>query len=81
MDQDWSFAESRFREAITAVEHSLTRPFMLLRPKMILEGNQWCALYGDFPTGVAGFGDTPDAASWDFDKKWHHEKAGKHTGG
>lgn len=54
------------------------RPFMLLRPRMFPDGNQWCALYGDnLQEGVAGFGDTPEQASIQFDVQWRNEKAGK----
>lgn len=57
------------------VEAERLRPFMLLRPQMFLDGNQWCALYGEnLQHGVAGFGDTPDAASKDFDRQWKGEK-------
>jgi hypothetical protein len=49
----------------------LTRPFMILMPKIFMDGNKWCALYGEnIQDGVAGFGDTPEMASKDFDKSW-----------
>lgn len=49
----------------------LRRPFMMLKPKIFIEGNKWCALYGEnLQDGVAGFGDSPELASWDFDKAW-----------
>lgn len=55
---------------IAAAEHA--RPFMTLRPKMSIDGDQWCALYGDnLQDGVAGFGDSPELAARDFDKQWH----------
>ncbi len=44
------------------------RPSILLRPKIFIDGNQWCALYGEnLQDGVAGFGDSPETAFWDFD--------------
>lgn len=53
------------------VEEQRLRPFMLLRPRMVLDGNMWCALYGDnLQDGVAGFGDTPEKAAEAFDKAW-----------
>lgn len=56
-------------------EQELVRPFFLLRPKVFPDGNQWCVLYGDnLQEGVAGFGDTPHAASHDFDTKWYNQK-------
>jgi len=47
------------------------RPFIQLRPRIFIDGNQWCALYGEnLQDGVAGFGDSPEAAAWAFDKAW-----------
>lgn len=49
----------------------LRRPSLVLRPALSIDGNQWCALHGkNLQEGVAGFGDSPDAAYWDFDRKW-----------
>lgn len=57
----------RWMEA--ASEHD--RPSVLLRPSLCIEGNQWCALYGeDLQAGVAGFGDSPALAFADFDRNW-----------
>ncbi len=54
----------------------MKRPFMLLRPKLYVDGNQWCALYGDnLQDGVAGFGDTPDKAAQNFDLNWLNQRA------
>ena len=48
-----------------------TRPSVLFRPALTIDGNMYCALYGaDLMDGVAGFGDTADAAMRDFDKNW-----------
>jgi len=49
----------------------VARPSMRLRPRLSIDGNQWCALYGEnLQDGVAGFGDSPAAAYVDFDKAW-----------
>lgn len=54
-----------------SVERERLRPFMLLRPKMFQDVNQWCALYGDnLQAGVCAFGDTPHKASVQFDIEW-----------
>ena len=54
----------------------LARVSMVLRPRLSIDGNQWCALYGeDLQNGVAGFGDSPDAAMRAFDKAWHEKLA------
>lgn len=49
-------------------------PSAIYRPKIYIDGNQWCALYGeDLQAGVAGFGDSPSLAMANFDKKWHEK--------
>lgn len=64
-------------QEICAVSYELMRPFVLLKPALSSDGNQWGALYGEnIQVGVAGFGDTPDAASRDFDKNWGTKKCG-----
>ena len=59
-------------ENIRAVASSYEAPSVLFRPKLFIDGNQWCALYGDnLQDGVAGFGKSPADAMWDFDKNWN----------
>jgi hypothetical protein len=66
----------RLHELVGIIENALTRPSAVYRPSLSIDGNKWCALYGeDLMHGVCGFGDTPDAAMWDFDKAWN-EKIG-----
>ena len=56
------------------VRREQTRPFVLLRPRLSAEGTKWMALYGrDLGSGVAGFGDTPDAAARAFDQAFLEE--------
>ena len=44
---------------------------MVLQPKLFIEGDEWCALYGEnIQDGVAGFGRSPDEAYWAFDVAW-----------
>jgi hypothetical protein len=46
-------------------------PHVLMRPRLFVDGNQYCALYGDdLVDGCAGFGDTPAAAMDAFDRAW-----------
>lgn len=57
------------------------RPFMLLKPRIFPDGNQWCALYGEnLQDGVCAFGDTPDSASKQFDIEWLNAKCGVNRG-
>ncbi len=49
----------------------LDRPSFTLRPKLSRDGDKWCALYGDdLQNRVAGFGDSPASAYYDFDRAW-----------
>lgn len=71
---DISLAKSLATQAISNIEYDLHRPSVLYRPKLMLEGNQWMALYGDdFRTGFAAFGDSPALAMEAFDKAWHEK--------
>lgn len=46
-------------------------PCVLYRPSLSIDGNKWCALYGDnLQDGVAGFGDSPELAMMAFNKAW-----------
>jgi hypothetical protein len=52
-----------------ASEH--TRPCVLFKPRLFIDGDKWCALYGaNLQEGVAGFGDTPELAMKAFDTAW-----------
>ena len=54
---------------ISAAEYS--RPSVVWKPKLFVDGNQWCALFGEnLQDGVAGFGDSPANAMLDFDNAW-----------
>lgn len=49
----------------------IAEPFTRLRPKIFIDGNKWCALYGDnLQDGVAGFGDSPAEAEQEFNAAW-----------
>lgn len=62
-----------FQQMVSAYEE----PSAVYRPKVFLDGDQWCALYGDnLQDGVAGFGDTPHLATQDFNARWYGN--GKH---
>ncbi|MCM5682929.1 hypothetical protein M8A51_25685 [Schlegelella sp. S2-27] len=57
--------------AIQSAAAQQERPSVLYRPAMSIDGNQWCALYGDnLQDGVAGFGASPSDAMHDFDRAW-----------
>ena len=55
----------------TAVESSELNLVALLRPRVFIDGNKWCVLYGEnLQDGVAGFGDSPIEAVYAFNKAW-----------
>jgi len=59
------------QQTIGSLEQWYMAPSAIYRPAISIDGNQWCALYGDdLQCGVAGFGDTPELAMADFDKNW-----------
>lgn len=59
-------------QTLSAIEDEQTRPCVLLRPKVYIDGNQWCALYGpNLMEGIAGFGNSPSDAMHAFDKEYH----------
>jgi len=48
------------------------RPCVIWRPRLFIDGNRWCAFYGEnLQYRVAGFGDSPANAMLDFDKAWN----------
>ena len=57
----------------TAEENAVhaDRPSTRYAPRLSIDGNQWCALYGkNLVEGVAGFGASPAEAFTDFDAAW-----------
>lgn len=51
-----------------------TDPHVIHGARIMMDGNQWCCILGDLPTGVAGFGDTPEKACAEFDRVWREGK-------
>ena len=73
---DASFAIDCIQREFTSAAYEQQRPSVLFRPSIYIDGNQWCALYGDnLQDGVAGFGDSPALAMADFDKNWNAKLA------
>lgn len=54
------------------ISDAMTTPSVLWRPRLFIDGNQWCALYGDdLQSGVSGFGPSPAQAMAAFDAEWY----------
>lgn len=78
---DWSYQREHFQAATWEVANQWTRPAVLYRPRVYIDGDKWCALYGkNLQDGVAGFGDSPALALEDFDRQWT-TKLSPHTKG
>lgn len=68
MDYETLIQQSKHNAAIEAEEMNLVA---LLHPRVFIDGNRWCVLYGDnVMDGVAGFGESPLNAVYDFNKAW-----------
>ena len=47
------------------------KPSRQFKPRIFMDGDKWCVLYGDnLQEGVAGFGDSPAEAMAVFDTAW-----------
>lgn len=66
-----SYAIQTLQQEYSITAYEARRPSVLFRPSLNMDGDQWCALYGDNPQdGVAGFGPSPAAAMEAFDNAW-----------
>jgi hypothetical protein len=73
--------KQRVAEEALNVEYQRGRTSFLLRPRLFVDGNQWCALYGEnVQDGVAGFGDSPADAFLDFDRAWETSLSARRGG-
>jgi hypothetical protein len=71
----WSI-QNAFSSAAQDIASAMTRPCVLLRPTITIDGNQWGVLYGaNLQDGIAGFGDTPEKAMLDFDRNYYNQIA------
>ena len=51
--------------------------FVMLKPKVRIDGNMYCVLYGDnLHDGIAGFGETIHKAILNFNEQFHKELKG-----
>lgn len=70
-DANISFYADQASQAIQRAAALYEAPSVMFRPTLSIDGDMWCALYGeDLMRGVAGFGKSPAAAMWDFDCNW-----------
>lgn len=70
-NMDISHYANMASHAVQEAAMEYTRPSVTMRPKVFMDGDKWCALYGDnLQDGVAGFGVSPSKAMYDFDTNW-----------
>ena len=73
---DASHAIAMLQQEFSIAAYEMQRPSVLYRPSIGMDGDKWCALYGDdLIHGISGFGDTPAEAMLDFDKNWREQQA------
>ncbi len=77
-----SKAATMVQQTIENAAVELKRPSMLFKPKLYIEGNQWCAMYGDSPAiSLQGWGNSPELALIDFDLNYSEELDNQPLGG
>lgn len=61
--------QEKLNLAVEQLEYNL---FAMLKPKVFIDGDQYCVLLGkDLQEGIAGFGDTIYKAILDFNMQFH----------
>jgi hypothetical protein len=71
--QHFEVLEHQDRQSLL-VEQLEMNLFVLLKPKVFMDGNQYCVLHGeDLQSGIAGFGNTIRTAIYDFNKAFDRE--------
>ena len=61
-------AVGQITEIVRQAVGDYQRPSVLYKPRLFIDGDQWCAMYGTTIQGcVTGFGDSPAEAMSDFD--------------
>lgn len=71
-DANLSFYADQIRQAGQQAFAVMEAPSAVFRPKLTIDGDHWCALYGeDLQSGVAGFGKSPAEAMYAFDQAWY----------
>lgn len=67
----FSLIPQHIQQEVYRISEEMTRPSVLFKPQLSADGTMWCALFGaDLMSGIAGFGETPEAAMRAFDQAW-----------
>lgn len=73
MSTEQAVINSQWNAAQEAINTEWMRqaPHVLMRPSLSIDGDKWCALYGEnLQDGLSGFGNSPAEAMSDFDANW-----------
>jgi hypothetical protein len=71
-NENIGFYFDRATQSIAEAGGEMQRPCYLLRPSLSIDGDKWCALYGEnIQDGIAGFGDSASGAMHDFDNNYY----------
>jgi hypothetical protein len=69
--RDFALDRRDYADAANRATCTLSRPSYVFKPKVFLNGNMWCALYGEnIQEGVCSFGNSPANALREFDRAW-----------
>lgn len=72
MNFDISHHMEILRSEFITVAYEMQRPSVLLKPKIYMDGDKWCVLYGEnIQDGIAGFGASPQEAFNNFDEIYY----------
>lgn len=64
-------------QEFSAAAYSMGEPSAIYKPSLSIDGDHWCALYGeDLQRGVSGFGKSPAEAMAAFNKAWYAQLPG-----
>ena len=79
MSSEWCRTVEEFRRVAETMQQFVI--IQMLKPRIFIDGDRWCVLYGDNPQkGICGFGDTPIDAVIAFNNAWNlkaESEAGK----
>lgn len=70
-------AEMSYR-ALSDAAGQYTLPHVIYKPRIFVDGDQWCALLGEnLQSGICGFGSSPAKAMYQFDLAWGRDLVGE----
>ena len=69
--KQWNEVLKQQEAMFSLMTESEYKLFSMLKPKLYMDGNAWCCLYGEnIQDGISGFGDTPHKAVINWNHQW-----------